>query len=681
MDQLWDTVYQVTNSVGSPITRGTDIHHTTKKYSRSGDKNMNTTANFDDSLDSVSCRSSSTTNIQSLSITNKSSGSPLRSNDKKQKLSQSESFVQKSPLEHNVLASTNLLSKHSNDKGVWSTSSFLDGIFGNTERKINPLKRSGQFYKNRRSWSSASLSAYKRMSAFTKGNSLNTSNTDISNQKKTDVSRDQSSEDESDGIKEGIAEEKPITYTQQFADKFMERLLDMAIPTTAGVDDEKELSGLLSRIEMQKSRPALTVQTISKNSIALLQRLSLPFVLIDQIILIFRWKDPIYTLCILLAITLLILNPSTLLAIPFFALCYITMFPAFGKRHPVDQKTGEYSKGPMLSNIKYPKPVPEISREFLLNVTDLQNHMMIYVIPWDWINRIIVKYCYFKDERFTTALFVLSLVVGTAFSTFGSSLLVFMYPALKVLLVMSLWIFAFVMIPSNRIRLLEYIYSEDTRLRVVTLMNNLDVRLDNELTWLQNKEIRELEIFELQRFDKETNTWQPVCFSPEIYPINSHLRLENLPIEGCSDLSNIKAPKGWSFINEIAGQYNSRGTRNFSSSFLSNSNAKIRKVNSNLSLSSGRIHEKDDFTDDADLPFSAIKGVNGWYLDLVAINWARENYVDEVMTIDDDTKWCYDDIKDAKSIGSMYRRRRWIRYCTRSVRKDDEHEDSVIVED
>lgn len=682
MDHLWDTVYQVANSVGSPIARSREDHAgSTRQPARTGHKATNKTATSPDLIDSTSCESSLTTNTQSLPKAYTSSIESLNIDNKKPDSSRFEDFPAGVPLEHNILSSTNLLSQHPTDRRARSTSSFLDELLGNAQRRAKPSKRENQIYKNRRSWSSTSLSAYKRMGALTKGNAFGISNPDIAEEEKTEGDVEQTSGDELDEAKNASSQEKSTTYTQQFADKFMERLLDMAIPTTAGVEDEKELSGLLSRIEMQKSRPPLTVQTMSKNSIALLQRLSLPFVLIDQIILIFLWKDPIYTVCFLLAATLLILNPSTLLAIPSLMLCYFTILPAFGKRHPVDQKTGEFSKGPMISNIKYPKPVPEISREFLLNVTDLQNHMMIYVIPWDWLNRIIVKYCYFKDERFTTVVFIVSLIISLIISTFGSSFMGFILPVVKFMSVVFLWIFAIVLIPSNRKMMLEHMCSEDTRLRFVTLMNSLDDRFKNEFTWHQKREIRELEIFELQKFEKETKTWQPVCFSPEIYPINSHLRLENLPIDGCNDISYVKPPKGWSFINEASDQYTIRKTKNASTSSLSN--GKVRKVTSDLSLSTGNSFTKDDLSDSSGsgLPFSAIKGIKGWYLDLVAINWARENYVDEVLTIDDDTKWCYDDMKYTKKDISKYRRRRWIRYCTRSVRVDEQHDDSVIVED
>ncbi|QPG75161.1 hypothetical protein FOA43_002506 [Brettanomyces nanus] len=589
-------------------------------------------------------------------------------------------------LHHHVMPSNS-----NTDRLTKSTSSFLDELFGTGKSKTEgstPKKSLGGGKASKKPNKRSKSPATKGSFAGARGDSsVSTAISGISPVSNIVSSTEIGNPDSAEGLVQ--------TYTQQMADKFMQRIINMAMPNTT-TQDERELESVLSRIEMQKSRPPLNVQAISKNSIALLQRLSIPFCIIDQIIVIFNWSNPVYTLSLLFLTTLMILKPITIVTFPLFMLCYQVILPAFIRRHPIDPVDGSLALGPQLNSIEYPKPVPELSREFLLNVTDLQNHVLIYVISWNYVNRWIIKYLYFKDEFFSTFVFMVTFCLALFLCFFGTPLLLLLLPVLKVAAVALVWCFTVALHPKNRTQILEWMYSEDTRLRVLTMTNRLDSKLAKELDWRESKEICQLEIFELQVMDSESKIWQPVCFTDDIYPMNSYIRLSNMPINGCSSLSNISPPEGWRFIDEKSVGSSHKMTKSSSAfSQLGKSNedesgnaaaeftdfkvtaATISALTpaSTPDLSTLKRHRKTPSNEKGG--FSAAKALDGWYLDLRPNSWVQQNYLDGVLDVDEDSKWCYDKVstESGATIRGDFRRRRWIRYCIRSIWSEEINDD------
>lgn len=486
----------------------------------------------------------------------------------------------------------------------------------------------------------------------------------------------------------GTAEDE-ANYPQQVADKLMQRLLSMAIPTTT-TQDESELKGVLFRIEIQKSRPAFNVQTLSRNTIWTLQRLSVPFSLIDQTVIILTWKNPIYTLSFLLAVTLLILQPILLVSMPLFLLCFEVIVPAFLKRHPLDPSDGSITEGPQLKSVQYPQPVPELSREFLLNLTDLQNAMMLYITPWNNGLKWTKKYLYFRHEQLTTAVFLGALATGVFVTMFGTPAIIIFLPLLKFASIVTVWLFLISLHPRNSKRIQEFFHSEDTRLRWLSMTNNFESKIDAELDFTEDREVRQLEVYELQKLDGESKTWEPMCFTNDICPPNSHLRLNGLAVPGCSSLLNVEPPAGWSFVNDVT-----TATHMGKSSSTFSQISTMAKVQASELLEPVVSAKHRRTSSNERQPLSAAKEIYGWYMDLQPEEWARENYVDEVLEVDPDTKWAYDlvtkvNVSGVSSLGlsvgkktrGHFRRRRWVRYVIRDCYKHyDETSDENDEED
>jgi hypothetical protein len=336
-----------------------------------------------------------------------------------------------------------------------------------------------------------------------------------------------------------------------YADKFMERIISMAIPTTT-TSSKRELDRILGRIEMQRSRPQLSMQIMSKNSILLLQRLSIPFEIIDMLTNFVNWKNPMITITIMLFLSLCILKPINFLTVPIFYICFEIIIPAYTIQNPNILEDDEINHINVNEEFEseLPKPVNEFSREFLLNVTDLQNHMLLYVKSWDFIISWCWKLFYFRDEMLSWFIFVFLLSNGIILELFGPSFIIKCFPIIKLLIVVISWIIIVSLHPKNRVQILSNFYSEELRLKTMSLLNHYESKIIKDLDLTIDKmEIKQIEIFELQYFNEELKVWQFVCFSKDNYPLNSHIRLNNLPIEGTSSLNSIIPPNGWKFVN------------------------------------------------------------------------------------------------------------------------------------
>ena len=111
--------------------------------------------------------------------------------------------------------------------------------------------------------------------------------------------------------------DEPKSTNTLLTDKLMEKIISMVIPMNV-----KDQGALNERLEMQKTRPPLSVNLISKNSILLNLRLSVPFETIDSIIKFFNWDNLTFTVGVLLVITHIILNPYLIFVLPLFQILF-----------------------------------------------------------------------------------------------------------------------------------------------------------------------------------------------------------------------------------------------------------------------------------------------------------------------------------------------------------------------
>lgn len=404
--------------------------------------------------------------------------------------------------------------------------------------------------------------------------------------------------------------QQPSSSSSQLTDILVEKLLSMAIPPATEVGAET----LQGRIQAGKSRPALSVQTMSKNFIQMNSRLSAPFEFIDNVIRFFSWDQPSLTLTVLMLYTHVVLNPLILLGVPFFFMLIYVMAPAYALAHKpgfnpnLGKNNPIVASGPPLMAVEPPQPASEFSKEFILNLTDLQNHMVLYTIAWDFCVKWMSKFAFFKHETVSAAFFLGLLTMGVSALAFGD--VIVHYIPFKLILLLCGWGFTIIFHPYFYDTVFNWVYSEDTRYYFLGKTNRIEDAIDRNLNYQEPQEQREVEIFEVHEFNKELKEWQLVCYLDTDFTAMTPERL-NLHETGTSSFgamskNEIRPPKDWGFVT----------------------------------------------SDD-------------WRIDLSPEQWVKMHCVSYFVRIDNETKWVYDIADETNQFQPKFRRRRWTRIVTR----------------
>lgn len=412
-------------------------------------------------------------------------------------------------------------------------------------------------------------------------------------------------------------------------DKLMEKLVSMIIPVNI-----EHQSIINDRIEMQKTRPPLSVNTMSNNSVLLFQRLTNTFILFDNIFKFFNWYNPYYTVGVMLVMTHLILNPYLLAVLPVFLVINNILVPHYLLVHPPDTSFLQHNLtpdlGPQLHEATIPKPVPQFSQEFILNVTDVQNHMIYFIQTYDFLVWLTKDYLYYKNEDLTTVVYLMmmGLMVGIYLVLpHFIAILLSHITIVKLIGIISLWMTMIMMYPTNRTIMINNMVNEDTRIYWLSKINHVEnqiiqwflVACDQDPSIQQT--LRLVEIFEFQKFNRVYNSWEPIGFTNEFYSLNHPLRKLNsrlfkdedveeiieeeqhIRIPRVSKLELVKPPPTWELVN------------------------------------------------------------NNWIIDYCPQTWVTNNLINELVSIDNDEKWVYD-FNDENS-QEIFRRRRWVNLCKR----------------
>ncbi|ONH68621.1 Peroxisomal membrane protein PEX29 [Cyberlindnera fabianii] len=264
------------------------------------------------------------------------------------------------------------------------------------------------------------------------------------------------------------------------------------------------------------------------------------------------------------------------------------------------------ANGPDLKNPNIPTPASEFSKEFLLNLTDLQNHMVLYVYGWDVVVHLLSKFAYFTDEAVSPFYFLSLLIIGLVSVSFGD--LIFPLIPIKFILITTGWAATVVFHPYFYDYVFNMVYSEETRYYILGKTNKVEDILHKHFDLEEPPEQKEVEIFEIHQFNKSAKEWHLVFFLNDDFTKISPSRLsydEHSPI-GSLNKSSIKPPKDWEFITD-----------------------------------------------------------EDWKIDLYPDSWVKSHLLEGVVRIDIETKWVYDLADDDNGYQPQFRRRRWTRVVTR----------------
>lgn len=429
-------------------------------------------------------------------------------------------------------------------------------------------------------------------------------------------------------------------------DKLFETFLSFMAPID---ENDLELNKILKeRLKMQKKRPPLSYATMSKNTTLLNSRLSSMFIFIDNVINFFNWTNPYYTIAIQIAATHIVLNPYLFLVLPIILVIGNILIPHYLIVYPPEQTILSYiNQNPIpsfnqLEKYKTPQPVNQFSREFYMNLTDLQNFQVLHVEIWDFFVWLTNDYLYFRNENLSSVFCLILLFFIPINLYFLPKIIPYLFDnvfIIKTYCLVLIWSVPILLHPQVRAVALEWICREDTRLNTQNAINHIELYLCSFLVRHEDKiqvkdtedfDVNEVEIFELQKFDPETKIWNLRGFSNSFYTINTAIRKYNLDLK--QDKTILEDQKPYYIIHKKLS---------------------IEEVN----------------------PPPGWKFIESkWSLDLKVRDWVEYNLIQDLVSIDDDEKWVYD-YNNQENIDkniSIYRRRRWIRTCRRETYLDRE---------
>lgn len=469
------------------------------------------------------------------------------------------------------------------------------------------------------------------------------------------------------------------------SDKLVERIIAMLIPET--VD---ELKLMTDRVWMQNERPPLSVNLMSRNSTQLHQRLLSVYAFMDSLVMFLSWYNPCYTLGVLMVLTHTILNPYLLGAFPMFWVVCRVLIPHYLVLYPPDRSLTvnnnfmetnpvPYDGLAPLHAYKVPKPVPQFSREFILNLTDTQNHMIFYIRTYDFLLWLTNDYLFFKDEDVSTAVFVGLTLCMVGYMAVVPLLAPFFWRffPFKLVFVGSLWFTVGLFHPYFADHVLDMLLNEESRISFLNRSNKVEnfvlsflVSASADATG--DEAFREVEVFELQFMNSKTKMWELYGYSADFYALNNPIRKLNLNLfaeyeekernnanHGTEKPINKKAVKEDVDANDEDTETETETDSNQEPSTGPRIN--YHRIDKTLALTAVKAPLDWQFCDPV------------WLLDLAAADWVTSNFIEDLVSIDGDEKWVYDFTAGTSEASGVYRRRRWTRRCTRAkLRKEAE---------
>lgn len=433
----------------------------------------------------------------------------------------------------------------------------------------------------------------------------------------------------------------------QMTDKLIESVLNVIIdPSLVGPSTGD------TRYEIHQTRPQFSINLMTLNSTKFAQRISPVFSAIDDATYMLCWKDPYLTIGVLLMATLIILHPVLITVIPPFMLLKYLLVPSYLKLHSpdplfVDDKLTFQNPipadGAPLDKFEPPKPVPQLSREFIMNFTDMQNHLVPYIRLYDALIGWGQHYFLFEDTNLSTVVFLIlwSIIIVNLFIFPMISPLLLRILSPRLLLIVVLWAFIGGLHPHIRSELLDHLYTEEARVNRLNKTDKLETRLMSGLVSEQDsvgdEDLREVEVFELHRLSRK-HIWEPIGFTNSFFTLNNPLRIRN---------ASLVEEKSESIVNPSKHDDEAEEKMVFP------------ELPRKATLSEIKAPENWKFA------------TTDWQIDFEPMEWVTANFIMDLVSVDTDEKWVYDYVEgDESPDGYTYRRRRWTRHCQRESRSE-----------
>ncbi|KAI9793458.1 MAG: hypothetical protein M1833_000744 [Piccolia ochrophora] len=321
-------------------------------------------------------------------------------------------------------------------------------------------------------------------------------------------------------------------------DRMFAKLLQQLVP----MDDlEQNQDTTDRRSSKYVSRPGFSLPLMTSNFRRFNARIGIVFVFQNRLIRLLSWKMPTHTLSFLALYSFLCLNPYLLSVLPLAATVLFVMVPSFIVRHPpapTDLPTDSYSAhGPPVAPPRDVKPVSEMSKDFFRNMRDLQNSMEDFSRIHDTVLKMVAPPTNFSNEILSSTIFLF--LFATACIMFIASHLL---PWRAIFLVAG-WTATCLGHPTLQHAFLTT-HEDHLRPRERQAESWLNSWMERDITLDIAPEQREVEIFELQRHSGG-GEWESWIFSPSPYDPLSSERVSGSRAKGTRFFEDVQPPHGW----------------------------------------------------------------------------------------------------------------------------------------
>ena len=357
-----------------------------------------------------------------------------------------------------------------------------------------------------------------------------------------------------------ILDEKLAQYgtpeaRQSLGDRLFAGIISqIVVPDDNEDEDEGKNSGAQKKQKLKEKldrrsrkyvdRPNFSTGLMLKNFNRFNARIGVVFVLQNRLIHLFTWRHPTATLSFLATYSFLCLNPALLPLVPLLATPFWIMIPSFLARHPApanDPRIEPSYRGPAVAPPSRVKPATQGSKDFWRNARDLQNCMEDFSRLHDVANEYVTPYTNFSDEGLSSTLFVVLSVLSCA-AVIGSHVVPWRFVAL-----LAGWMATLSLHPDAQTILLSSQSLSQVRSTMATAHEQLRSWIDSDILLDEPPEIRQVEIFELQKYHPYSDTWEPWLFSTVPYDPLSPARIAGARAKGTQFFADVQAPGGWTW--------------------------------------------------------------------------------------------------------------------------------------
>ena len=369
----------------------------------------------------------------------------------------------------------------------------------------------------------------------------------------SEVETEQQKASRREKLKDGVGKVKDTLeiqgsgFKQTLGDRMVGSIISYVVPTealSASEEDDRNSKKKDRRSRQYVDRPNFNIGLMTSNFRRFNARIGIIFVLQARLIHLFTWRQPTATLSFLAVYSLLCLNPHLLPLVPFLGLLFYIMIPSFMARHPVpanDPRLEPSFRGPAVAPASRVKPAPDLSKDFMRNMRDLQNCMEDFSRMHDAANEYVTPYTNFSDEKMSSTVFFLFFVVSCG-ALLGSNLVPWRFIAL-----LAGWAATGLGHPDTQTIILSSKNLAQLRAHLESYSKLLRSWIESDIVLDEPPEKRQVEIFELQKHHVYSGTWEAWLFSPTPYDPLSPLRISGARPKGTQFFEDVQPPSGWAW--------------------------------------------------------------------------------------------------------------------------------------